>query len=101
MSRIGQERIDWPTRCRSPEPIDAIRRRDIGFNHGDAGAQTTETVSGGLDLRSIGGHQQIEAFLRTNRGQFESDARRGPCDDREWFAHRSSSSSMSTGTART
>jgi hypothetical protein len=70
MARIGQERIERPARSRSPQPIDAIRRREIGFHHGDVGAETAKTVSGGLNFWSIGGHEQIEAFSRTDRGQF-------------------------------
>ena len=86
---------------RGPQPIDAFYRGQIDFNCRDVGAETAKAVSGALNLWSIGSDQQVESFLRTDRGQFESDARRGPCDDCEWFAHCCPSSSMSTGTART
>ena len=100
MSRIGQERIDRPAGGCRPQPVDTSGRREIRFNDGDVGAETAAAVGGLLNLWSIGGNEQVEPFLRTNRGQFESDARRGPCDDCEWFTHRSPPSSMSTDMAR-
>ena len=53
------------------------------------GAKTAEAVGGRLNLRPIGGDQQIEPFLRADRGQFESDARRGARHNCEWFTHTS------------
>ena len=78
MARIGEQRIDGPACRRGPQLIHARGRRQVCFDDGDVRAETAEAVGGGLNLRAIGGDQQIESLLRTDRGQFESDARRGP-----------------------
>jgi len=56
MPRIGQERLHRPARSRSPQLIDALSRCEIGFHHGDVGAETAKAVSSGLNLWSIGCH---------------------------------------------
>ena len=101
MPGVGEQRVDRPAGCSGPELIDAVGRRQVRFDDGDLGAEATKAVSGRLNLRTIGGDQQIEAFLRADRSQFESDTRRGAGHDCEWFTHRSPPSRISIGSART
>ena len=101
MSGIGQQGIDGASRRGGPQSINAVRRREIRFDHGDVGAKTTEAIRGLVNFRSIGRGQQVEAVFRAQGRQLESNARRRACHDCEWFAHGFPSSNMSTGTART
>jgi len=54
-----------------------------------------------MNLRPIGGNQEVKAFLGANDGEFQPDARRGTGHDCEWFAHRSPSAGISIGSALT
>ena len=74
MAGIGEQRVDRPT-CRSgPQLVHPFCGGQVGFNDGDVRAKTSELVGGSLNLRPIGRDEQIEPFLRTNRGQFQPDA---------------------------
>jgi hypothetical protein len=55
MPGIGEERIDGPARRGCPQSIDAVRRREIDFDHGDGGAKAAKAIGGLVNLRSIGG----------------------------------------------
>ncbi len=101
MSGIGEERVDGSAGRSGPQLIHPVRRRQVCFNDGDRRAKTAEPVGGRLNLGPISSDKQIESLLRTDHGQFESDARRSARHHREWFIHLSSSSGMSPGNAPT
>jgi hypothetical protein len=53
---VREEGIDRRARRRGPQPIDAIRRGEIDFRHGDVGAETAKALSGRSNLWAIGSH---------------------------------------------
>ena len=78
---IREERVDWPPSRGGPQLIHTIHRCQIRFDRRNLGAKTAETVGSRMNFRTISGDEQIKSFLRTDRAQFEPDARRGACHD--------------------
>jgi hypothetical protein len=84
---VREECIDVSASRRGPQPIDTVYGGQIDFKGRDVGAESAKPVSRALNLWSIGSHEQVVPFLGADCGQLESDTRRGPCDNGEWFIH--------------
>ena len=85
---IGQQRIDRPAAGGGIELVDAFRRREIGLHRIDLPRRSSaQPGSRLLDLRLVGGDQQVEAVLARILGEFEADAGGSAGDDGKlrWF----------------
>ena len=81
MSGIGQQRIDRPAFGSRIELVDALRRRKIGLDRLDLGAERLEFLGRVVDGGTVGGDQQIEAVPGAELRKFIADAGRGTGDD--------------------
>src|SRR5213075_3464562 len=100
MAGIGEQRVDRPARRSGPKLVHALSRRQVRFNDGDVRSKTAESFGGRLNLWAVGRDQQIEPFLRTDRGQLQSDTRRAARHNCEWFAHTFPSLTLATQSLR-
>ena len=79
---IGEQRIDRSAVERAVEPVDAFGRGQVGLDRLDLHAFVCRSIARGfVDLRLVGGDDEIEAMLRALLGELEADAGRGAGDD--------------------
>jgi hypothetical protein len=101
MSGVGEQGVHRLSSGGGPQLIDPLGRGEVSFDDSNLRREVSNALSSGMNLRPIGGDQQVKAFLGANGGEFQADARRGAGHDCEWFAHRSPSSGISIGSALT
>src|SRR5512133_1625419 len=97
MASVSEERVDGLSGRGCPQLVDPISRGKVRLDDGNLGSKVANAIGSRMNLRPISGDEQVEALLRTDGGEFQTDARRGAGHDCEWFAHRSPASSVSIG----
>jgi hypothetical protein len=82
---VERQRVDWP-----PRPLDRPRERlhaltvgQIGPHGLDCGTEPAQLLRGGVELRVLGGDEQVVAVVGELLGELEADAAGGAGDDGE------------------
>ena len=84
VSGIGAQYVDLAAVGGGKKLVDALDRRQVGFDRLDGRAELLEVRGGGLDQRLVGDDENVVAVLCRKRGEFEADAGRRAGDDREF-----------------
>jgi hypothetical protein len=75
VASIGQECVHGPAADHRPEALDTLPRRQVHLDGLDIDVAAAQFVSSLMNVRLVGGHNQIEILFGANPGELEADAR--------------------------